>query len=25
LVGGAAIVADEFVSICRYRDHITAG
>jgi len=23
LVGGAAIVADEFVSICRYRDHIT--
>jgi triosephosphate isomerase len=25
LVGGAAIVADEFVSICRYRDHVTAG
>jgi len=25
LVGGASIVADEFVSICRYRDHITAG
>ena len=24
LVGGASIVADEFVSICRYRDHITA-
>jgi triosephosphate isomerase len=24
LVGGAAIVAEEFVSICRYRDHITA-
>jgi len=24
LVGGAAIVADEFVSICRYRDHVTA-
>jgi triosephosphate isomerase len=23
LVGGAAIVADEFVSICRYRDHVT--
>jgi triosephosphate isomerase len=25
LVGGAAIVADEFVSICRYRDHVTVG
>jgi triosephosphate isomerase (TIM) len=25
LVGGASIVADDFVSICRYRDHITAG
>jgi triosephosphate isomerase (TIM) len=25
LVGGASIVAEEFVSICRYRDHITAG
>lgn len=25
LVGGASIVADEFVSICRYRDHISAG
>ncbi|HZY00606.1 MAG TPA: triose-phosphate isomerase [Dermatophilaceae bacterium] len=24
LVGGAAIVLDEFVSICRYRDHVTA-
>jgi triosephosphate isomerase len=24
LVGGASIVADDFVSICRYRDHITA-
>jgi triosephosphate isomerase len=24
LIGGASIVADEFVSICRYRDHITA-
>ncbi|HEX7461631.1 MAG TPA: triose-phosphate isomerase [Dermatophilaceae bacterium] len=24
LVGGASIVVDEFVSICRYRDHITA-
>jgi triosephosphate isomerase (TIM) len=24
LVGGASIVAEEFVSICRYRDHITA-
>jgi triosephosphate isomerase len=24
LVGGASIVADEFVSICRYRDHISA-
>ncbi len=24
LVGGASIVADEFVSICRYRDHLTA-
>jgi len=24
LVGGASIVADEFVSICRYRDHIAA-
>jgi triosephosphate isomerase len=23
LVGGAAIVVDEFVSICRYRDHVT--
>ncbi|MDQ1537866.1 MAG: triosephosphate isomerase [Actinomycetota bacterium] len=23
LVGGAAIVADEFVSICRFRDHVT--
>ena len=22
LVGGAAIVANEFVSICRYRDHV---
>jgi len=25
LVGGAAIVADEFVSICRYRDHVSVG
>jgi triosephosphate isomerase (TIM) len=25
LVGGAAIVISEFVSICRYRDHVTAG
>jgi triosephosphate isomerase (TIM) len=25
LVGGAAIVADEFVSICRYRDHVGVG
>jgi triosephosphate isomerase (TIM) len=25
LVGGASIVAEEFVSICRYRDHITPG
>ena len=24
LVGGASIVAEEFVSICRYRDHISA-
>jgi triosephosphate isomerase len=24
LVGGASVVADEFVSICRYRDHIRA-
>jgi triosephosphate isomerase (TIM) len=24
LVGGASIVVDEFASICRYRDHITA-
>jgi triosephosphate isomerase len=24
LVGGASIVADEFASICRYRDHVTA-
>jgi triosephosphate isomerase len=24
LVGGASIVVDDFVSICRYRDHITA-
>lgn len=25
LVGGASIVAADFVAICRYRDHITAG
>ena len=25
LVGGASIVADEFASICRFRDHITTG
>jgi len=25
LVGGAAIVLDEFVSICRYRDHVSVG
>ena len=25
LVGGAAIVVDQFVSICRYRDHVTVG
>jgi triosephosphate isomerase len=25
LVGGASIVADEFASICRYRDHIKTG
>jgi triosephosphate isomerase len=25
LVGGASIVAQDFVSICRYRDHIKAG
>jgi triosephosphate isomerase (TIM) len=25
LVGGASIVAEDFVSICRYRDHIKAG
>ncbi len=24
LVGGASVVADEFASICRYRDHLTA-
>ena len=24
LVGGASIVVDDFVPICRYRDHITA-
>ena len=25
LVGGASIVPEEFASICRYRDHLTAG
>jgi len=25
LVGGASIVVEEFASICRYRDHVTAG
>jgi triosephosphate isomerase len=25
LIGGAAIVADEFVSICRYREHVSVG
>ena len=25
LVGGAAIVLDEFVSICRFRDHVSVG
>jgi triosephosphate isomerase (TIM) len=25
LVGGASIVAQDFASICRYRDHVTAG
>jgi len=25
LVGGASIVVEEFSSICRYRDHVTAG
>jgi triosephosphate isomerase len=25
LVGGASIVVEEFASICRYREHVTAG
>jgi triosephosphate isomerase len=25
LIGGAAIVVDEFVSICRYREHVSVG
>ena len=25
LVGGASIDVEEFASICRYRDHVTAG